>query len=97
MRLINHEAKKVKLKEENINRLVLNFVNDALLPFSIVENPSFKQLMCAGFPRTAIMDRKQLTTELVRDFEAMKMELKETFQSISHICITADIWTIYHR
>lgn len=86
-----------KTKQEDVDQLIIGFISDALVPFGIVENSSFKLLMKKGFPRKTLIDRKQAAEGVLQEFLCMKNSLIETFKGIKYICITADCWTMYHR
>lgn len=86
-----------KRKQEDVDSMIINFVCDAMLPFNVVENPSFKILINAGFPNKTILDRKATTESVTRKFADMKNALTDSFRAINYICITADCWTVYHR
>lgn len=84
-------------KQETIDRLIINFVTDALLPFKIVENPSFKELISTAFPRKTLLDRHTTSKDIVAGLNTFKSSIVETFNDINYMCITADCWSIYHR
>lgn len=93
----SNEIPAKKRKQEEIDQLVVNFVSDAMLPFSTVENNSFKKLMNTAFPHKKILDRKQIVSELLKEFTSVKDDLKQTFEQLEYICLTADCWSIYHK
>lgn len=92
-----HEKQHKKRKQEDIDAMIINLVCDAMLPFNVVENPSFKILINAGFPGKTILDRKSTVESITNDFIDMKNTLKNVFKNINYICVTADCWTVFHR
>lgn len=92
----NQNASKKK-KQEDIDRLLTYFVSDALVPFKILENPYLREILNLGFPNKTLMDRKQCVETLVNEYKRMKEELTENFNAIKYVCITSDLFSIFHR
>lgn len=47
--------------------------------------------------KAALHDRKTFSTYLDKCYADMEMELKETFESLEYISMTADIWTSHDK
>lgn len=86
-----------KRRQEDIDKMIVNFVCDAMIPFKIIENPSFLALMNTAFPNKTILNRRTVAEDILKDFCVFKSALKQELNAINHICVTTDCWTIYHR
>lgn len=85
-----------------VDKAVLNFIIDTAQPFRIVEEPSFKKLVCLGLPDSlAVMSRKTVSERLNKDFERMKLQVKEELKKIDVVATTTDLWSkakrYFHR
>lgn len=66
-------------------------------PLSTVEKPAF-QKMIHGFNRIIhIPCRKTLGNRLNTRLQKMHDEIKSAFRKASHVCTTADIWTVNRK
>lgn len=93
----NVNNQKKRFKQADVDKLIVDFIEDSMLPFKIVENPSFVKLINTAFPNHAVMNRKKATNEVLQDFQTVKTKLTEEFEKIEYICVTCDCWSIYHR
>lgn len=93
----HEQQRKKKCRQENVDKMIIDFVGEALLPFSVVETGSFKSLIEAGFPGKTVLNRKDVAKGLCNEFLSIKNDLIKTFDETAYICITADCWSIFHR
>lgn len=96
-KLNNSGGQAKKQRRQDVDQLITDFVVDALVPYSVVDTPSFKVLVNAGWPNRSHLDRHQVADNVASDFVKLKTSLVETFNPIKNICITADCWSMYHR
>lgn len=86
-----------KPSQQVVSQLVLNFVCDALVPFSTVNNPSFRALMTLAFPDINILDRRSLSEKIKAEYTLTKDSMRKQFERLDYICVTADCWTSHKR
>lgn len=89
-------SKKV-ITQGDVTQMILEYICDGLIPFSTVENSSFKNIVLTGFPNCRVPCRETISSRLLQENESMKKSLIEEFANVSHVCITADGWTAHHR
>lgn len=95
-----------KIDQQKVNRLSLNFIVDAMLPFNVVEKPSFKKLIseltAEHFPAKSQQPliaptRRIITPMLSSQFQLLKKNQIEKLNQIDYICLTADLWSRCRR
>lgn len=77
--------------------MILEYICEGTVPFSTVENISFKNIILSGFQNCQAPCRRTITALLMKEFKKEKEKLAEEFEKVSHVCITADGWTAHHR
>ena len=68
-----------------------------MLPFSFVEQPSFKELIAASQPDLAVPSRYRVVKSLEQKFGSSKDALKHTLAEVEFVATTADCWTAHRR
>ena len=98
-KLLRPQPKKDKssVTQSKLTELVLNVITEAMLPFSFVEQPSFKELIAACQPDPAVPSRYQVVKSLEQKFESSKDALKHTLAEVEFVATTADCWTAHRR
>lgn len=86
-----------KPTQQMVTQSILNFVCDALVPFSTVNNPSFRALMKLGFPNINVLDRRSLSDKIKAEYTMTKDSMRKQFERLNYICVTADCWTAHKR
>lgn len=66
-------------------------------PFSVVEAPSFINLVRNLAPSSTVMTRRMLVGRINARYEGMKSKLKATLEGIQYVTVTADCWTTFRR
>lgn len=73
---------------------MLNFVIDNNLAFSVIQSPSFAQMIHALVGREVpIPSTTTFMNFLKSSYEAVKKKLTEVLNQQRHLCITADVWS----
>lgn len=83
--------------QQKTNNLVSRFVVEGLHPYSIVEEPAFKNLLSAGFPRYSVPCRTTLSRSIIpRMYSQEKSKLKSILcndlPDLESISFTTDGW-----
>ena len=88
---------RTSITESELTGLVLNMVTESMLPFSFVEQPSFKEFITACQPRVAIPSRYSVVKTLEKKHESSKAAFKSAVTSVEFVATTADCWTSHRR
>ncbi|EEC03003.1 hypothetical protein IscW_ISCW002840, partial [Ixodes scapularis] len=83
------------VSQASLDKLVVNFVIGGMQRFSIVENPSFVDLVRALAPHKTVLTRKALMSRIQEEYMEMKDRLKQELSNVAYVCITADCWTTF--
>ncbi|XP_062325452.1 uncharacterized protein LOC134026580 [Osmerus eperlanus] len=97
------KAKQLKLLEtkqvsqKTVDRAILRFIIQGLQPFSLVEKPSFQDLIVELQPRSAVMSRTTVRRNIDSATSKMKESLKKEMKKVPYIATTTDCWTARRR
>ena len=81
---------RTSITESELTGLVLNMVTESMLPFSFVEQPSFKEFITACQPGIAIPSRYSIVKTLEKNHESLKAAVKSAMTSVEFVATTAD-------
>jgi len=84
-------------RQQQFDELMIAHIANNLLPLSIVESPSFKNMIKFANPKLKIMCRKSAKKMVNEKFEALKKNFQNVIQAGGYFCTTADIWSTRHR
>uniref|UniRef100_A0A8C1I096 Transposase n=1 Tax=Cyprinus carpio carpio TaxID=630221 RepID=A0A8C1I096_CYPCA len=97
------KAKQLKLLEtkqvsqKTVDRAILCFIVQGLQPFSLVEKPSFQDLIVELQPSSAVMSHTTVRRKIDSDTSKMKERLKNEMKKVPYIATTTDCWTARRR
>lgn len=80
-----------------LNNLVVNFIISSSIPFSVVENNDFKDIIKLGFPKKSLMCRSTLMKYINKKSDYIVSNLKETLDSVKYVTTTVDCWSIFKK
>ncbi|KAJ6648008.1 hypothetical protein Bhyg_03233 [Pseudolycoriella hygida] len=66
-----------KVSQNELNKLIVSAIIDAMLPFSFLENNSVRKLPEAGFPSKNILSRKSVVPLIEEHFHKLQEDLKK--------------------
>uniref|UniRef100_A0AAY4ACV2 Transposase n=1 Tax=Denticeps clupeoides TaxID=299321 RepID=A0AAY4ACV2_9TELE len=89
------EAKQVSQK--TVDRAILRFIVQGLQSFSLVETPSFQDLIAELQPSSAVMSRTTVRRKIDSATSKMKECLKNEMKKVPYIATTTDCWTARRR
>ena len=72
-------------------------VTESMLPFSFVEQSSFKEFITACQPGVAIPSRYSVVKTLEKKHESSKAAVASAMTSVEFVATTADCWTAHQR
>lgn len=82
------------ITQQILDKHILQFVIEEMQPISIVDKPSFKNLVSLGLPKNvSVMCAKTLKSRIEKAGQSMKEELIKKLSAIQFIATTADCWT----
>ena len=77
---------------------LVSFICDDLQPISVVDSPSFCQLLHTLDPRFLPYSHSQFSRVIIpRKYEEMKHSIKRELKSIEYLALTTDMWTGCHN
>lgn len=83
--------------QSTVDKLILDFVCNAIQPFSIVEEDSFIKLVKGLAPNRTIMCRKTLSVRIKEQYDILRKRLITQLKQVSAVSTTADGWTHFSR
>jgi hypothetical protein len=95
-------TKQLKLDEtvanrKSVDQAVVNFVVQSLQPFSVVDQPSFQDLLKDLQPNAPLMPRTTLRRRIDDAALDMKRNIIEAMSTVSVIATTTDCWSTRRR
>lgn len=81
-------------RQQELTKLVVNYIARGLQPLSTVEDPDFRALMKKAAPSYTLPSRKHLSTKLLPNrTEELKEIITDRLRDVLDICLTVDIWS----
>lgn len=82
------------VQKKKIDILVLKMIVRDLQPFSVVDDPGFRELVATLSPTYELPSRTTLTRNyLASKFVDMEAAVKRTLDCVDYVSLTTDIWT----
>lgn len=89
---------KYKKKKNSIDIAILKFIIGNFLPFTIIENRYFIELIIYFNKNFKPVSRNYLSNTLLQKaYESTVKNIKSFIEHAVHISITTDIWTSVHK
>lgn len=63
------------------------------MPFSVVDGIGFRRLMKETVPLYKLPTRNTLKTMIIKKYDVLSYDFKETISKVPHLSITADVWS----
>lgn len=74
--------------------VILNFIVDNNLPFTTIQQPTFRQMLNTVAGRVVSVPGNKAFMQYVRDqFNEMKRKLSDALKKQPYICVTCDVWS----
>lgn len=84
----------IGINQKILDAAILRFVIENIQPLSIVDSPSFINLVRMGTPSSVqIMCRKTLRTKLSQTYLEMRTALENKLDQLEIVSTTADLWS----
>ena len=90
----NYFPSKPKIpSQKKVDSLVTNFVISANLPFTVVNNKDFKNLITGLQPDRKLLSYESLGKKLSNQYDEMMSNIHEKLDSVETVCLTVDGWS----
>lgn len=86
-----------KSKQEKFQELTIRLIANNMLPMSIVEDESFKNLIRFANPTLQVMSRPTAMKVLDETYLTMTEHLRNIISENKYFCTTADVWSTKHK
>ncbi|KAK0153174.1 Zinc finger BED domain-containing protein 1 [Merluccius polli] len=86
-----------QVSQKTVDRAILRFIVQGLQSFSLVEKPSFQDLVVELQPSSAVMSRTTVRRKIDSATSKMKERLKNEMKKVPYIATTTDCWTARRR
>ncbi|CAB3977853.1 ATP-dependent DNA helicase PIF1, partial [Paramuricea clavata] len=84
------------VSQAKVNDLMVEFITEGLMPFSVVETPSFKVLVTGLQPNRSVISRPTVIKRINEKATMVKENVKDAMAKAQHIA-TTDCWTAHQR
>lgn len=87
-------SKNFTITQKVLDTAILRFVVENILPFSIVDSPTFINLITLGVPSSIrIICRKTLKEKVDQTYLKMKTAIENKLSEVEVVSITVDLWS----
>ena len=85
------------MSQKGLDNVVVNFAVQSLQPLSVVEQPSFKEMIQLLQPNLRVICRGTVKNRVVKSTQDMRKNLKAAMSKVEFIATTTDCWTAHRR
>ncbi len=86
-----------RVPQAKVDKLMINFICEGLHPFSLVEQPAFKELLLTLNPQCKVISRPTLRTRIDGAANQLKKTLVSHLSKVSYVATTTDCWTAHQQ
>ena len=86
-----------QVSQAKVDRLILGYLTEGLLPLSTVELPGFKDLIVGLQPNRTVLCRATVKRRFDEMVCAMKVNIRDTLRPLSFVATTTDCWSAHRR
>ncbi len=83
--------------QNELDKLIVNFVTSTCQPFNVVENEDFRKLITRGYSKKSVMCSKTLKSRIDADHGKLVERMKEIFGKVDYITMSTDGWSESHK
>lgn len=82
--------------QTDFNDAKLKLIVNTVSPFILIEHPAFIEY-CKLTSQKVPESRRSLMRDVEKLFDGLISEMKIELNNITHVCLTADCWSVFHR
>lgn len=86
-----------RVPQAKVDKLMINLICEGLHPFSLVEQPAFKELLLTLNPQCKVISRPTLRTRIDGAANQLKKTLVSHLSKVSYVATTTDCWTAHQQ
>ena len=79
-----------RVPQETVDKLVINFICEGLQPFSVVEQPTFKERVTTLQPQAKVISRTTVRARICEAVDHMKKTLVIALDKVKFVATTTD-------
>ena len=83
--------------QAKFDQVLIDFICEGLHPFTVVEQPAFKELVSTLNPRCKIISRPTLRATIQAASTQMKKAVVSHLSAVSYVATTTNCWTAHQR
>ncbi|KAE9521781.1 hypothetical protein AGLY_017832 [Aphis glycines] len=95
--ILDFSKRNSSVSQNELNLMIQNMIINASLPFNLVEQIDFKNLITTGYPNRHVLSRKTLMNNIETQHQVLLQNMKSIFSKVNYLTTTADCWTIFKR
>ena len=85
-------------KQKKIVEATTMFICQAMMPLSLIDEPSFRHLLSTADPRIDLPHRTHFSTKLLpKHYQLVRLEVEKKISCATYMTITSDLWTAQHQ
>ncbi|KAL0147708.1 hypothetical protein M9458_056986 [Cirrhinus mrigala] len=86
-----------RVPQAKVDKLMINFICEGLHPFSLVEQPAFRDLLLALNPQCKVISRPTLRNRIDGAANQLKKTLVSHLSKVTYVATTTDCWTAHQQ
>ena len=85
------------VSQKKVDDLVVGFITEGLMPFSLVEMPSFQQLVKGLQPNRTVISRPTVMKRITEKAKTIRSNVKTAMVEVQYVSTTTDCWSARRR
>ena len=85
------------VSQKKVDNLVVGFITEGLMPFSLVEMPSFQQLVKGLQPNRTVISRPTVMKRITEKAKTVRSNVKTAMAEVQYVSTTTDCWSARRR
>lgn len=86
-----------RVPQTTIDKLIINFICKSVQPFTVVEQPTFKELITTLQPQAKVICRSTVRTRICDAADEMKKTLIAELAKTKFVATTTDCWSAHQK
>ncbi|XP_018956210.2 uncharacterized protein LOC109086182 [Cyprinus carpio] len=86
-----------RVPQTTVDKLIINFICESVQPFTVVEQPAFKELITTLQPQAKVISRSTVRTRICDAADDMKKTLIAELGKAKFVATTTDCWSAHQK